>query len=303
MNCMKAIAAKLLFPPGWAVTAISLMGYGGLGWTYGVKQSGAPSYFAYVLSAYALVVDIAVLLKNRSLLCKGIRCLKMHSRIWNAFCKTDFGMRYLTNRMVRAQAGLYQSIVLNLLYMAFRLVLGIQYASLWFLSLAGYYLVLGALQAYLVFCFQKRPSGEGRLAYEYLRCKTTGCLLFLLNIPMSAIVVLVVRTNSNFVYPGVVVYLSALYTFYMVVRSVINLVRFYRLDSPILLAAKILNSIATAMSVLGLQTAMISQFGGEDSYRKLMNALTGSGACSLVVAAAVCMIIHSSTMIRKADMH
>ena len=72
---------------------------------------------------------------------------------------------------------------------------------------------------------------------------------------MGGMIVLMVRTNSGFSYPGYIIYLSALYTFYAMAVSVINLVKFRRLGSPILSAAKVLNLVSAMMSVLGLQTA------------------------------------------------
>ena len=56
-----------------------------------------------------------------------------------------------------------------------------------------------------------------------------------------------------------------------------------------------LNFVSAMMSVLGLQTAMISAFStnGEE-YRKLMNTLTGSLVYGTVVIIAVYMIIKAS---------
>lgn len=42
--------------------------------------------------------------------------------------------------------------------------------------------------------------------------------------------------------------------------SIVNLVKFHRLDSPILSAPKALNFVSAMMSVLGLQIAMIESF-------------------------------------------
>ena len=69
----------------------------------------------------------------------------------------------------------------------------IHYASVWFLSMAVYYLVLGGLRAYLIVCYRRRtPELERRCYY------TTAWLLFLLNIPMGGMIVLMVRTDSVF---------------------------------------------------------------------------------------------------------
>lgn len=77
---------------------------------------------------------------------------------------------------------------------------------------------------------------------------------------MGGMILMMIKTNSGFTYPGYVIYLSALYTFYTMGMSIGNLVKYRKLGSPILSAAKILNFVSAMMSVLGLQTAMISRF-------------------------------------------
>ena len=95
--------------------------------------------------------------------------------------------------------------------MVFR-VSAIRYASVRFLSMAVYYLVLGSLRAYLVAgCRRRNP------AREYRCYRTAAWLLLLLNIPMGGMIVLMVRTDSVFSYPGYIIYLSALYTFYSII--------------------------------------------------------------------------------------
>lgn len=119
-------------------------------------------------------------------------------------------------------------------------------------------------------------------------------MLFLLNIPMGGMIVLMVRTNSGFSYPGYIIYLSALYTFYTMTVSVINLFKYRGLGSPILSASKVLNFVSAMMSILGLQTAMISRFSENgESYRKMMNAITGGFVYAIVILIAVYMLLHS----------
>ena len=114
---------------------------------------------------------------------------------------------------------------------------------------------------------------------------------------MGGMIVLMVLTDSGYSYPGYVIYLSALYTFYTVILAIVNLVKFRKLGSPILSAAKVLNFVAALMSLLGLQTAMISQFSTEgENFRRMMNTITGSGVWFAVILTAVYMLLHSRKM-------
>ena len=205
--------------------------------------------------------------------------------------------RYFKDLAFRGSISIYQGIAVNLFYVAFRIMAAIRYVSVWFLSMAVYYLVLGGLRAYLIVCYRRRTPELERRCYH-----TTAWFLFLLNIPMGGMIVLMVRTDSGFSYPRYVIYLSALYTFYTMITSAINLIRFRRLGSPILSAAKVLHFVAAMMSILGLQTAMISRFSENgENYRRMMNAITGSFVYCIVILIAIYMLLHGRYLRKKAE--
>ncbi len=132
----------------------------------------------------------------------------------------------------------------------------------------------------------------------------TAWSLFLLNIPMGGMIVLMAAADNGYSYPGYVIYISAMYTFYTMIMSVVNLVRYRRLGSPVLSAAKALNFIAALMPVLGMQTAMIAEFSAEDDgFRRLMNSITGAAVWVTVIVTAVYMLIRSSKMKQAAGVN
>lgn len=105
------------------------------------------------------------------------------------------------------------------------------------------------------------------------------------------------NTKSTLAY--LVYYMSAFYT---MVISVLNLVKFRKLGSPILSAAKVLNFIAAMMSILGLQTAMISRFSENgEAYRKMMNTITGGFVYGIVIVIAITMLLHSKKSQKKVE--
>lgn len=205
---------------------------------------------------------------------------------------TTFGSRYVNDLAFRGSVSLFQGMSVNFLYVVFRIAVGVRYASVWFISMAAYYLVLAVLRLSLIMSY--RHKGKIDEIHCYRR---TAWLLFRLNLPMGGMILLMVLTNSGYSYPGYVIYMSAIYTFYTMVTSVINLIRFHRLGSPLLSAAKVLNFIAALMSILGLQTAMIARFSTEgDGFRKMMNAITGGVVWLSVILTAVCMLHQSKKL-------
>lgn len=111
---------------------------------------------------------------------------------------------------------------------------------------------------------------------------------------MGGMIVQMVLMGAGYSYPGYVVYLSAMYTFYMAIRSIVDLIRFRRLGSPLLSAAKAINLVAAMMSVLGLQTAMLAQFSQDgDAFRRAMNAVTGAAVWSGAILTGAAMLRRS----------
>lgn len=90
--------------------------------------------------------------------------------------------------------------------------------------------------------------------------------------------------------------------FYTMITSAINLIRFRRLGSPILSAAKVLHFVAAMMSILGLQTAMIYRFSENgENYRRMMNAITGGFVYCIVILIAIYMLLHGRYLRKKAE--
>lgn len=285
---------KLLHPSKWVLIFVPPLSFAALIFIFATQTTrSASAYTIYCMSAYSLTIWLAALPR----LIKEMKTAIMTSRFMRKVSSSKITGRYLNDLAFRGNVSIYQGMAVNAFYVVFRIVAGIRYASVWFISMAVYHLVIGGLWAYLVVCYRRRDPELERRCYH-----TTAWLIFLLNIPMGGMIVLMVRTNSAFSYPGSIIYLSALYTFYTMVTSVLNLVKFRKLGSPILSAAKVLNFIAAMMSILGLQTAMISRFSENgESYRKMMNAITGGFVYGIVILIAVIMLLHSRKTRKKVE--
>lgn len=263
------------------------------------KNESAEAYIVYSLSAYCLA-SCVISAKNAIRQIKVIKQkLTYKGMISEKLRSSALICRYLDSRHFRGEAGIYISLAADTLYMIFRTVTGIIYESAWFLSLAAYHAVLGLIRLYLAFSYRKseRIADDSKSNLQYRCYKKTGILLFALNIPMGGMTLLMIHTDSGFKYPGYIIYLSAMYTFYTAVMAVINIVRYRRLGDPVLSAAKAVNLVSAAMSVLGLQTAMIAVFSEhEENFRKIMNTATGTGVFIITVSTALFMIVRSAGM-------
>ena len=274
---------RLLHPPKWVLLTLPPIVFAALTYVLLKGKNSMPAYMIYCMSAYCLTIWILPLPR----LFRKAKEAMMHR-----LTGTVFGGKYIGDLAFRGSVSIYQGMMVNFFYVVFRILVGIRYASVWFLTIAIYYLLLGIMRLSLILSYRNRS------VKAELRCyRRTAWLLFLLNIPMGGMIVLMVLTDSGYSYPGYVIYLSSLYTFYTIILAIVNLVTFRKLGSPILSAAKVLSFVAALMSLLGLQTAMISQFSTEgEAFRRRMNAITGGGVWFSVILIAVYMLLRSRKM-------
>lgn len=270
---------SLLHPLRWVLLTLPPIVFAVLIYVLLKGKSSMPAYMIYCMSAYCLTIWILPLPRLFR---------KAKANMIHRLTGTVFGEKYIGDLAFRGSVSICQGMMVNFLYVVFRIFVGIRYASVWFLTMAIYYLLLGIMRLSLILSYRNRGVKSELHCY-----RRTAWLLFLLNIPMGGMTVLMVLTDSGYSYPGYVIYLSAMYTFYTIILAIVNLVKFRKLGSPILSAAKILNFVAVLMSLLGLQTAMISQFSTEgEDLRRMMNALTGGGVWFSVILIAVYMLLH-----------
>ena len=283
MKVVWTLLEGLLYPPKWVLLTLPPIVFAALIYVLLEGKNSMPAYMIYCMSAYCLTIWVLPLPRLFR---------KAKANMIHRLTGTVFNEKYIGDLAFRGSVSIYQGMMVNFLYVVFRIFVGIRYASVWFLTIAIYYLLLGIMRLSLILSYRKR-----NLKSE-LRCyRRTAWLLFLLNIPMGGMIVLMVLTDSGYSYPGYVIYLSALYTFYTIILAIVNLVKFRKLGSPILSAAKVLDFVAALMSLLGLQTAMISQFSTEgEDFRRRMNAITGGGVWFSVILIAVYMLLRSRKM-------
>lgn len=253
------------------------------------------SYAAYFLSAYAMVITVTGTAEMIRVARRGI---KNHPFVKKALA-IPLLEKYLKEVEFRTEASLYQGLLINLLYVILKLGSGIYYRSVWFCSLAFYYLLLAVMRFSLLHYVRSRK--DDRIS-EWKRYRFCGIVLLFMNQALAAIVVIVVKQNKGFEYAGFLIYAMAFYAFYAIILSVINVVKFRKFGNPVLSAAKCISLTAALVSMLSLETAMLAQFGGDDvMFRQIMTSATGAGVCVLVLGMAVFMIAKSTRILHHVN--
>ena len=102
--------------------------------------------------------------------------------------------------------------------------------------------------------------------------------------------------DRGFHYQGVLIYVIALYTFYITTTAIIDMVKYRKYKSPILSITKVIQMASALFSMLFLETAMFAQFGTDMSMenKRVMIMVTGAGISVVVISMAIYMIIQTS---------
>lgn len=260
-------------------------------------QNVAISRVAYVLSAYALIITITGFIRIVQFVVHRLK--EMHSLLKKVVSIPIIG-RLIKENTFRTQIVLYPGFLINIVYVIWKLSFGIYYKSAWFISLALYYFVLAWMRLSLIRPFSVK-EGEIRKKAELKRYRICGASLLVINIALSGIVVLAVKKENGFTYPGYMIYVMAMYAFYSVIMAVINLVKYRKYGSPVLSAAKVISLITAMVSMFSLESAMLAQFAdaSQTAFKKIMTECTGGVICVVVIGMAVYMMFRSTKEIRK----
>ena len=295
MERLKAVLKKIFFLPPLPTVLIAAPSFLFVFIMLGREEHSALSYLSYLLSAYAMVITATGLCGVVEAVRKGIGEL----RLVRWLRRTSWGNRLLDDAAFRSELTLHGGLLANLLYVAVNLFSGFRYRSAWFLCLAVYYALLSAMRAVLVRYLHRRAVGEDVKA-EFRRYRACGVILLLMNQALVGIILYMVTQNRGFSYPGHMIYAMALYTFYITITAVVNVVKFRKHGSPLLSAAKVISLTAALVSMLSLETAMLAQFGsGQRAFRRIMLASSGGAVCAVVASMAVYMIAHATKQLKK----
>lgn len=288
----KKIGRRLLFPPAWVMIVLTVLSAAALTAVFVKGWETAPvAYIVYALSFYTLCVVIAFF---------SLALPRRYRAIRQRIYDNPLGNRYMTDRAFRTKVGLYVSLGINLLYVALQVVQWHLFRSWWFVVLAAYYVILSSMRFILVRYVRRNEIGSSILS-EWKRSRVCACILMLVNLFLSGAVLLILYEDKGYDYPGILIYVMAMYTFYSTINAVIQIIKYRKLGSPVMSTAKVIGLSVALVSMLNLETAMFSQFGADMSIenQRLMIILTGAGISIAVVAMSAVLIVTSTNAIRS----
>lgn len=246
------------------------------------------SYISYVLSFYSLVAW----------------CIRIPNII--AFSRGVVQSNRLTKRLLedtyfRVKMSLFCSVAFNVIFGGFQLWLGIYHGSLWYYALATYYIVL-TFARFLLLKFTITHSAQGiDMENELKKYRACGFLLLVLSVALTGILFFIIVKGSVFIHYQITVIAIAVFTFIAFTVATVNLIRYKKYKSPVFSACKTISFAAACVSMLTLESTMLTAFGEERSgirYKRLLGA-SGGAVLLFMVAIAFYMIIYGTKRLGK----
>ncbi len=247
----------------------------------------AVEIFAYGLSGYSLIISVTGIVRVGS----RIKSFIQNLSLWKLFSG---------DVRLRTKIMMVPGLAINGIYVISNIALGIMNHASWFIYLGIYYLYLVVAKGQLLHNLVVSKNTSDYIV-EYRKYRNCGINLLLLNIVLAAESVYIVYKNQNYHYQGWLIYAMAAVTFYNLIMSVINAVRFRKFNSPVLSAVKAVNLTTAMVTLLALETAMISQFGdaGEENFRRIMVTMTAGCICLIEFGMGIYMIRRGNKNLRE----
>jgi len=274
------IAIMILLVPIATVLLVGSMAF--------VGTESVIAYISYVLAAYTLT----------------IWCFKIPTLIkfFKAFkSENKYARKWQDDTRLRVNVSLYGSLAWNALYGIFQLWLGFYHHTFWFYSLGAYYICLAVMRFFLVRHTSKYAPGE-RMQTELKKYRACGVVFLVMNLALALIIFFMVYFNRSFEHHMITAIAMAAYTFTAFTVAIVNMVKYRKYNSPVFSASKAISLAAALVSMLTLESTMLTTFGDTTmtaTAQKWMLGATGGAISVLIVATAIYMIVVGTKKLKE----
>ncbi|MBE5892691.1 MAG: hypothetical protein E7286_04835 [Lachnospiraceae bacterium] len=284
----KKLGTALLFPH--IAIMIILIPIATVFLVYSMVFLGTESVVAvisYVLAFYTLTVwcfKLPYLIK----FFKAFKKENKYARIWQ------------DDTRVRVNVSLYSTLLWNTAYALLQLGMGFWHHTFWFYSLAGYYISLAVMRFFLVRHTSCHKPGE-KMLKELRKYRACGIVFLGMNLALSLMTFFMVYWNRTFHHHEITTIAMAAYTFTSFTLAVVNMVKYRKYNSPVYSASKAISFAAACVSMLTLESTMLTTFGdGTMSMtgRRILLGVSGGVISAFINAMAIYMIVQGTKKIK-----
>lgn len=252
-----------------------------------IGTDSAIAIISYILAFYTLTVW----------------CLKIPYllRFFKSFKNSNkYTKRWFEDTRLRMNISLYGTLLWNTAYAVFQLGLGFWHQTFWFFSIAGYYISLAVMRFFLVRHTRKHKPGE-KMREELIKYRACGIVFLIMNIALALMIFFMVYWNRTFHHNEITAIAMAAYTFGSFTMAIVNIVKYRKYNSPVYLASKVISLATACVSILTLESTMMTTFNDGSmtlAARRLMLGISGGVISVFIIGMAIYMIVQSSKKIK-----
>lgn len=206
----------------------------------------------------------------------------------------SFLHRVVTSYRFRTVVFTYLGTIIASAYIVINLFYGIKDHFLWHFAMSVYYVIIGIMRSLILSRDRKaqKMEEETKTEYEKKSFLITGVILTISTIVMARIVTMTVRNLAVLTTRGILVYGIAIYTFYKLGMSVLNLHTASRQSSWSVKAIRNIGFVDALMSMLHLQITLITVYGSiNDKDSRVLNIGIGFCICLICIVIGIRMIV------------
>ncbi|MBQ1216347.1 MAG: hypothetical protein IIX85_00130 [Clostridia bacterium] len=285
----KAFAKALLLPPLWLMLLLIPAATGFL--VYSMLALGSesiPAILSYVLAFYTLTVWCLRL----------PRLIKKGKSFWE---ENPYARRWQDDPQLRMKISLNGSLLWNVAYALLQLGLGVRHHTFWFTSLGIYYLLLAGMRLTLA-RHTRRHAPREEMRKELIQYRACGIVFLLMNLALTVMIFFMVYWNRTFHHHEITTIALAAYTFTSLTLAVVNVIRYRKYNSPVYSASKAISLASACVSMLTLESTMLTTFGGESltlTHRRIFLGASGAAISAFIILMAIYMITKGTKKIRQ----
>ena len=242
---------------------------------------------SYVLAAYTLTIwcfKIPYLIK----FFKTFKEENKYARIWQ------------DDTRLRVNVSLYGTLIYNTAYALLQLGMGFWHHTFWFYSLAGYYICLAVMRFFLVRHTSRHRPGE-KMLDELKKYRACGIVFLVMNLALALIIFFMVYWNRTFNHHEITTIALAAYTFTSLTLAIMNTVKYRKHNSPVYSASKAISLASACVSMLTLESTMLTTFGDGTmslTERRILLGISGVVISVFIIAMAIYMIVQANKKIK-----
>lgn len=290
MNLIKSVWDKIKNPKGWQLAVFyvlfAIILAGTLTLVIAIPEQTVYHFvlypFAAIFFAYFVYSIVIIAPKIKAKIIKMLKKFKFANAMLESF-----GYRTVVFSIF--------SFAFNIVYVVFMGVLGILNGSAWYISITIYYLVLSFMKGNVFYSMKKQRHDEKRKAKIY---RDNGVMFVFMTVALSGIILLIYTSNMYFEYAGLLIYAIAVYTFYKLTLSIINIFKAKKEDDLYIQNIRNINLANALVSIVVLQVAMFQAFSPENN-TSFANALTGAVVSAIILIIGIIMIVRANNILKQ----